>query len=269
MSAIRLMFASLVYHWRTSLAVGLGVAAGTAVLTGALLVGDSMRGSLRDLTVDRLGKIDEVLVTDHFFRAKLADELAGEQAFQEHFAAAVPAIVLQTSIVWEPKDAETDDTLASVSVGGVSLIGCDERFWELWDMEPPAPARPLEQGQIPVVLNQPLADRLKARVGDRLLSLEEGIEKGGGNGDVLEAREVFVRLPRRGTVPAETLLGREPDTFRGRRLTVIAVIPGEGPGRFSLRPSQQLPLVAYVSLAVLQTRLRQPDRVYLQSGELA
>ena len=52
-----------------------GVAVGTAVLAGALLVGDSMRGSLRHLTLDRLGRIDEAMVTSHFFRAALAEEV--------------------------------------------------------------------------------------------------------------------------------------------------------------------------------------------------
>jgi len=76
MSPTRLILTSLRYHWRTNFAVACGVAVGTAVLTGALLVGDSMRGSLRHLTLDRLGRIDEALVTDRFFRAKLAEELA-------------------------------------------------------------------------------------------------------------------------------------------------------------------------------------------------
>jgi len=48
------------------------------VLTGALVVGDSMRSSLRRLTLERLGRIDELLVADRFFRAELADELADD-----------------------------------------------------------------------------------------------------------------------------------------------------------------------------------------------
>lgn len=42
----RLLLRNLRFHWRGNLAVLLGVAVGTAVLTGALLVGDSLRGSL-------------------------------------------------------------------------------------------------------------------------------------------------------------------------------------------------------------------------------
>ena len=65
--------------------MALGVAVATAVLTGALLVGDSVRGSLRDLTLQRLGRIDSVLVAGHMFRAALADELAADAELQETF----------------------------------------------------------------------------------------------------------------------------------------------------------------------------------------
>ena len=50
-----LVLRSLTFHWRTNLAVVLGVAAAAAVLAGALVVGDSVRGSLRDIALGRLG----------------------------------------------------------------------------------------------------------------------------------------------------------------------------------------------------------------------
>ena len=62
MSGWRFIIRSLVHHWRINLTVALGVAAATAVLTGALLVGDSVRGSLHQLTLERLGKIELALV---------------------------------------------------------------------------------------------------------------------------------------------------------------------------------------------------------------
>ena len=49
---------NLLYYWRINLAVLLGAAVATVVLTGALLVGDSVKGSLRDLILDRLGNVD-------------------------------------------------------------------------------------------------------------------------------------------------------------------------------------------------------------------
>jgi hypothetical protein len=50
-----LLARGIAHYWQTHLAVVLGVATGVAVLAGALIVGDSVRGSLRDLVVERLG----------------------------------------------------------------------------------------------------------------------------------------------------------------------------------------------------------------------
>jgi len=49
---------SLIHYWAINLAVALAVAVGGAVLIGSLLVGDSVRGSLRRLALERLGRID-------------------------------------------------------------------------------------------------------------------------------------------------------------------------------------------------------------------
>jgi hypothetical protein len=57
---------NLTYYWRTNLAVVFGVAIAVAVLAGALLVGDSVRASLRDLVLHRLGKTDYVLSANEF-----------------------------------------------------------------------------------------------------------------------------------------------------------------------------------------------------------
>ena len=46
------------YHARPQLPVMLGVALATAVLTGSLVVGDSLRGSLRERALRRLGGVE-------------------------------------------------------------------------------------------------------------------------------------------------------------------------------------------------------------------
>ena len=50
------MARSLLHYRAVNSAVALGVGVGTAVLAGALIVGSSVRGSLRDLTLDRLDR---------------------------------------------------------------------------------------------------------------------------------------------------------------------------------------------------------------------
>ena len=181
MSAFRLIVASLVHHWRIHFAVGLGVAAGTAVLTGALVVGDSVRGSLRALALERLGRIDEVLLVERFFRAELADELAdelgGKPSVQENFGSVVPVILLQGSVE-HPQREQTR------RASKVTVLGCDADFWALG----------LERHDVDmtgdvVALSEPLARDIGAEVGD----------------------EVVLRIPLASQVPADTPLGKKSD----------------------------------------------------------
>ena len=185
MSPLRLILASLVYHWRSNLAVACGVAVGTAVLTGALLVGDSMRGSLRELTLDRLGRIEEVLVSNHFFRAKLADEVAPAKE------TTAPAILLRVSL-------ENPQPAPPLRANRVELIGCDGRFWQLGSGGPKESPKPHE-----IVLNRSLADLLSVRPGDAVL----------------------VRFQQLGAIPAESALGKKRETVHSQRLVVRKSFP--------------------------------------------
>ena len=62
MNPIVLVLAGLVHHWRTHLGVAAGFTLAATVLTGALLVGDSARGSLRERALARIGSADVALV---------------------------------------------------------------------------------------------------------------------------------------------------------------------------------------------------------------
>lgn len=225
MSFWKLVADSLRHHWRASAAVALGVMVATAVLTGALLVGDSVRGSLRHLVVDRLGRIDDVLVANHFFRAELAAELAAKTEFQRHFKTALPAVLLEATL-------ETPGDVRRAT--GVSVVGADATFWKLGD----EPAIEWPSGDA-IVLNAPLAAALSVKVGD----------------------EVLLRLPLAANIPADSPLGRKSETIRTRRLKVAAIIPARGLGRFGLRASQSTPLTALVPLATIQRALEQPNRI--------
>jgi len=146
MTSVHFILASLRHHWRMHVAVGLGVAVATAVLTGALLVGDSVRGSLRDLTLQRLGRIDSALVTDHFFRAALAEEVHGE-----------PAILMPGTL-----EAGGGDNLRRATQ--VSIVGVRDAFWKLGEG---GPKEPLVAES--VAITEPLARELGVATGDTIL----------------------------------------------------------------------------------------------------
>ena len=228
MTRLQFVLASLIHYGRTNLAVAFGVAAATAVLTGALLVGDSMRGSLRDLTLNRLGRIDQALVAQQFFDIQLADKVQSSPTFNQYFSGVAPAILIQASL----ENTEKDPPLRA---NRVTVIGCDERFFA---MGTGGPSDPLEDGQ--VVINHPLAEELGVKGTDE---------------------QVLLRMPRITAIPADSPLGRKDETIESSRLTVCEVIPADGLGRFNMRPSQAAPKVAYVSLAWLQDRLEQQGRV--------
>src|SRR5207248_2259198 len=90
------------------LAVGLGAAVGAAVLAGALLVGDSLRGSLRDRADRQLFGTEQALVGGRFFREQLAAELPGNVK---------PVVLLQRSV-----------TAGDGRVGLVIVLGVDAPF---------------------------------------------------------------------------------------------------------------------------------------------
>ena len=79
MDSRRLVLLGLRHYWRTNVAVVLGVAIAVAVLAGALIVGDSVRGSLRDLVLDRLGRADRVVLSSGVFREALAVDLSTDR----------------------------------------------------------------------------------------------------------------------------------------------------------------------------------------------
>ena len=96
MSPWRLVSRSLKYFARSHFAVGAGVAAATAVIVGALVVGDSVRGSLRGLILDRLGNLQGVLHSRTFFRPDCIARISIPAAAQ---AVLLPAIIIPSATI--------------------------------------------------------------------------------------------------------------------------------------------------------------------------
>ena len=68
---------SLRFHARAHLGVVLGAAIGSAALIGALVVGDSVRGSLRQRALDRIGKTQYLLASTQSARDRCHERLDG------------------------------------------------------------------------------------------------------------------------------------------------------------------------------------------------
>ena len=222
---------SFKYYFRTNLAIAFGVAAATAVLTGALIVGDSMRHSLRELTLERLGKIDEMLVSDGFFRQSLATELKQTEAFKSNYANVTPAIMFPGGTVESQAGNEVR------RAGQVTVLGIEDDFWS-FDNSSSVSHKPLD-GKA-VVINQALADDLAISSAD----VDAGDAK------------ITVRIPKQTQLPADSALGRKTDLIESIvDLHVAQIIPTDGLGRFGMHPTQTDPLNVYLPIGVLQDSL--------------
>jgi ABC-type antimicrobial peptide transport system permease subunit len=220
MNAVTLVKRNLTHYWRTNLAVIFGVATAVAVLAGALLVGDSVRGSLRNMALARLGAADLVVTASGFFRERLADDMQSHDQFAANFDGACPIIALEAVVTRDENNARA---------GGVQIYGVDERFWKFHGANTQTP-----EGN-DVLVSQALARELGAKQGDTLI----------------------LRIEKPSAIPAESLHGRKDDLGRTVRLTMREVLPAASLGEFSLRPQQGAVRAVFVELKKLQKNLEQ------------
>ena len=216
MTLLGLVKRSLGFYWRTNLAVCLAAMVSTAVLTGALVVGDSVRRSLKMMVTARLGTTElAIAAQNRFFRARLANELAAELN-----TTVAPVLQLRGLIV------NSDDTKRA---NRIQVLGVDERFFRVG-----AGGNPFgDDWSEGIVLNEPLATKLEVGMGD----------------------EVVLRVDRPGLMPRDAPLMPDSDLSMPFRLTIKAVAGQSGFGRFSLQANQIAPLNAYVPMQWLQEKL--------------
>jgi ABC-type antimicrobial peptide transport system permease subunit len=207
------------------MAVVFGVAIAVAVLAGALLVGDSVRASLRDLVLHRLGKTDYVINSTEFFREQLSADLQRQSAFlSDGFAAACPLITLEGSVGHESNKRRAT---------AVRVYGIDERFWEFHGQPQTTPHNR------EVLVSESLARELESRTGESLL----------------------IRIKKPSTIPVESLYGRKEDLGATLRLTINQVLMPDALGEFSLQPQQGPVRAVFVPLKLLQRELGQENKV--------
>jgi putative ABC transport system permease protein len=211
----------LFYYWRTNAAVVLGVATAVAVLAGALLVGDSVRGSLRDLVLQRIGRTDRVVVSTGFFREALANDIAAGGAV----SGAAPMIAVEGVV---------SNQASGRRASRVQIYGVDDRFWRFHGVTTAGGPRERE-----ALISRALAGDL------------------GATADSV----VLVRLERPSAVPIESLHGRKDDAGRTVRLNVRAILGVSELGEFALRPQQGDVRAIFVPLERLQQDLDLAGRV--------
>lgn len=225
---------TLRYYRATGLCAALGLAVAAAVITGSLVIGDSVRGSIRDTALGRLGAIDLALQSPRLFRAQLTADLALQSPglpTAQLIAGLEPqgtaaALLLASGSVTRQEDQQT--------VPRVSVIGAPPELWPQLELTPPPVAGDR------VALNAALAADLGLKVGDLVL----------------------VNVGRSSALPGDSLFARRSreDSLTSLAVEVAAVLPQGGGGDFRLDPQTAIPRNVFVDRDWLAEQLGQPGK---------
>ncbi len=213
---------SLRFFWRTHAAIAMGIAAATAVIVGTLVVGDSVRGSLRSLVLERMSNIECLLHSRNFFETALLGTLTLPESNPQ--ASLAPAILFSNSTA----ESNLQGNLRRAT--HVQILAIDQQFLEHL-AEKDAQQFPPELAEDEVAINATLAAEL-------------GIVLG---------QELTMRVKDRAGVPADNPLGRRDATSLSiPRQRVVAILPDAGIGGLSFQSGQAVPRNIFASLATVQ-----------------
>lgn len=221
MRVLTLIRKSLEHYWKSNIAVVLGIATAVAVLAGALLVGDSVRASLRNLVLNQFGETDDVITSSTYvFTEKLASEMSSRPEFQKAYSDACPLLTFEGVIT----HAETNRRS-----GGVQVYGIDERFIRFHGIDGSA----LPSGN-QIIVSKTLINELGLKADD----------------------SVILRIEKPSAIPTESLHGRKENAGVTLRSTASFSL-----SEFSLRPQQSGVKSVLIPLRRLQRSLEQDGKV--------
>ncbi|MBX7103335.1 MAG: FtsX-like permease family protein, partial [Gemmataceae bacterium] len=237
MTPFTLLLRSLRYHTRGNLAMMLGVAVGTAVLVGALLVGDSLRGSLRERALQRLAGVEQVILLPRFV------ENPGRDNFVE------PAVLLQGMV--ERDTPAGVRRAADVSVRGQAYLYQlydPGSLWDRIDLQWNVGLRPGD-----IVQRDFMPDDETAYVSAALareLALNDG-------------DTVRIRVPKFSPISRDSTFGRKTIDDLTQVVELKASIEGErsNVSRFSLAPGMGPVRAVFVPLPALQRKMNLGNKV--------
>jgi len=225
MSLFKLILKSAWFYRKLNLTIILGIALSTAILVGALIVGDSVKYSLQQITVQRLGKTSQVIT-------------AGERLFGQQLAI-------------ELAEKTGTETAALLRANGFGVIdGGDLRINQLavWGVDASIgnfasypEAFQLQNNE--VAINENLASLSGLKVGD----------------------EFLLRLNKLNTFPANTPFVSEKEATVSFRVSVARILNPDELGNFNLQNIQSAPRNVFLNLEWLneQMGLQQKANVLL------
>ncbi|WP_167615232.1 ABC transporter permease [Maribellus sediminis] len=203
---------SFIHYFKANLLVALGVAISAMVLTGSLVIGDSVRYSLTQATFYRLGETTHLVsVKERYFRQEMAAEMEARQPEIK----ATPILLLEGIAVADGGQRRANK---------VQVVGVDSDFSEISNT---SVFSELENNEI--AISQNLAEKLQVQEGDNLL----------------------IRIKKASLIPMNAPFVSAEETTVALRASVKTVLTKEQLGRFNLKNSQTAPFNIFLSIGRL------------------
>ncbi len=225
MSLYKLILKSAWFYRKLNLTIILGIALSTAILVGALIIGDSVKYSLQQITVQRLGKTSQVITAgERLFGQPLATELAEKTGTET-------AALLRANGFGVIDGGEL--RINQLAVWGVdATIGNFANYPELFQLQ-----------NNEVAINGNMASLSGLKVGD----------------------EFLLRVNKLNTFPANTPFVSEKEPTVSFRVKVSRILKPDELGNFNLKNIQSAPRNVFLNLEWLnmQMGLQQKANVLL------
>ena len=229
MNQFRLILRTLLHYWKINLVLALGVAISTTVITGSLVVGDSVRSSLVDQVELRLGKATHSITAgDRFFTGGLSEKISRDKGIPS-----APVLLLRGIAVANGGQQR---------VPNIQVLGVDEEF----DYFAGESGIYSELQSREVVISENLAEKLGVQEGEQLL----------------------FRIRKASLIPLNAPFVSGEETSKAVRASVKAIAGDNELGRFDMSNSQTSPYNAFFSLEFLNELMDLTGRANLMLLEI-
>ena len=208
MKVSRLILNNLLFYWKKNFLLSLGIAISAAVLTGALIVGDSVEYSLNRIVDRRLGKVSHVLKAgDRYFTRSLGEKVGDELDLP------VSSILLLDGM--------------GVAGGGqkrinnIQIVGVDESFDRVAGLNHFYENLAGDS----VIISQNLANRLGVSIGE----------------------EIVLRIEKASLLPLNAPFVSDAESMVSLRVSIKEISDADHLGSFNLKVSQTAPFNVFIS----------------------
>jgi len=224
MSFFSLIIRSFKYYFKGHFTVALGIAITTAIITGALIVGDSVKYSLEQTTRYRLGEITHAVNTgERYITQSLGSKISDKTD-------------LKTSAVLKLK-ASGFVSGGEYRLKDIQVWGIDDNFTDLVGTSFPYDSIP--NGEI--IVSENLASRLMLEKGDMLL----------------------LRINKASAIPLNTPFVSEENQTVSRRFKIFDIAGKTDFGRLNLKISQTAPFNVFIPIRQLNSLMEMNNKANL------